>query len=58
MGAALLHSGRSESCKKPPPYAVWARTSDRKQLDFLRQLLLQKPKTLCRFLEAFEFDEA
>ena len=38
--------------------AAWARTSDRERLAFLRQLLLQKPKTLRRFLEAFEFDEA
>lgn len=38
--------------------AAWNRTSDRERLAFLRQLLLQKPKMLCRFLEAFEFDEA
>ena len=38
--------------------AAWARTSDRERLEFLRQLLLQKPKTLRRFLEAFKFDEA
>ena len=38
--------------------AAWARTSDRERLDFLRQLLLQKPKQLHRFLEVFEFDEA
>ena len=38
--------------------AAWARTSDRQRLDFLRQQLLQKPKQLHRFLEAFEFDEA
>ena len=37
--------------------AAWARTSDRERLDFLRQLLLQKPKQLHRFLEVFEFDE-
>lgn len=28
---------------------VWARTSDRERLDFLRQQLLQKPKQLHRF---------
>ena len=38
--------------------AAWARTSDRQRLDFLRQLLFQKPKQLHRFLAAFEFDEA
>ena len=38
--------------------AAWARTSDRERLEFLRQLLLQKPKQLHRFLAAFEFDEA
>ena len=38
--------------------AAWTRTSDRERLEFLRQLLLQKPKTLRRFLETFEFDEA
>ena len=38
--------------------AAWARTSDRERLEFLRQLLLQKPRQLHRFLEAFEFDEA
>ena len=38
--------------------AAWARTSDRERLEFLRQLLLQKPKQLHRFLEVFEFDEA
>lgn len=38
--------------------AAWHRTSDRQRLDFLRQLLLQKPKVLRRFLKAFEFDEA
>ena len=37
--------------------AAWHRTSDRERLDFLRQLLLQKPKVLRRFLRAFEFDE-
>ena len=38
--------------------AAWHRTSDRERLEFLRQLLLQKPKVLHRFLQAFEFDEA
>jgi len=38
--------------------AAWARTSDRERLEFLRQLLLQKPKQLHRFLAAFEFVEA
>ena len=38
--------------------AAWARTSDRERLEFLRQLLLQKPKQLHRFLGVFEFDEA
>jgi hypothetical protein len=38
--------------------AAWNRTSDRERLAFLRQFLLQKPKMLRRFLEAFEFDEA
>ncbi|MET4076382.1 hypothetical protein [Hymenobacter sp. UYCo722] len=38
--------------------AAWNRTNDRERLGFLRQLLLQKPKMLRRFLEAFEFDEA
>ncbi len=38
--------------------AAWTRTSDRERLAYLRQLLLQKPKQLKRFLEAFEFDEA
>ena len=38
--------------------AAWHRTSDRQRLEFLRQLLLQKPKALRRFLVAFEFDEA
>ena len=37
--------------------AAWARTSEKEKLDFLRQLLLQKPKQLRRFLKAFEFDE-
>lgn len=36
---------------------AWARTSDKQKLDFLRQLLAQKPKQLRRFLAAFEFDE-
>ncbi len=37
--------------------AAWARTTDRERLEFLRQLLVQKPKALRRFLAAFEFDE-
>ncbi|WP_200875609.1 SWIM zinc finger domain-containing protein, partial [Hymenobacter sp. IS2118] len=38
--------------------AAWARTTDRERLAFLRQLLLQKPKALRRFLSAFKCDEA
>lgn len=36
---------------------AWNRTSDKDKLNFLRQLLAQKPKQLRRFLTAFEFDE-
>jgi len=37
---------------------AWANTSDKDKLNYLRQLLTQKPKRLRRFLAAFEFDEA
>ncbi len=36
---------------------AWNRTSDKEKLNFLRQLLAQKPKQLRRFLAYFEFDE-
>ena len=73
LGLAVLdwfgHGEASEPTPAPTPLtgkdrrahllaAAWYRTSDRQRLDFLRQLLLQKPKLLRRFLKAFEFDEA
>ena len=73
LGLAVLdwfgNGNESEPATEPVPLAgkdrrarlltaAWARTSDRERLEFLRQLLSQKPKTLRRFLETFEFDEA
>ena len=72
LGLAVLDWFGSDSAPEPTPEpasltgkdrrihllaAAWHRTSDRERLGFLRQLLLQKPKVLRRFLKAFEFDE-
>lgn len=68
LGLAVLDLvGESEAANPAAPApadpllhvlnGAWARTSDKDKLNYLRQLLSQKPRQLRRFLEAFEFDE-